>query len=97
MTGTADLLALSDERDAQLGLRKRAYRDGYTEGARGQWSAGYAAAMTDMKRVQLGLVAALDRLGDLERKRWVVRGEVRSRETFGRPHPDDFQGRGSIA
>ena len=31
---------------------------------------------------------------ELERKRWAVRGEPRTRETFGLPHPDDFTGRG---
>jgi hypothetical protein len=92
---TADLLALSDERDTHLMLRDRAYREGYAEGARGQWSAGYAAAMTDMKRVQLDLVATLDLAGDLARRRWVVRGEQRTRETYGQPHPDDYMGRGA--
>ena len=90
---TADLLALSDERDTQLQLRHRAYREGYAEGARGQWSAGYAAAMADMKRVQLGLVDALDLVGDLARRRWTVRGEQRTRDTYGAPHADDYPGR----
>lgn len=29
---------------------------------------------------------------EAELARWTVRGEVRTRETFGRPHPDDFPG-----
>jgi len=27
---------------------------------------------------------------ETDRCRWVVRGEQRTRQTFGRPHPDDF-------
>ncbi len=60
---TADLLSLSHERDVQLELRHRAYREGYMEGSAEQWSAGYAAAVADMKAVQRDLVAAVDRAG----------------------------------
>ena len=49
---TANLLALSDERDVHLALRHRAYREGYMEGSGEQWSAGYAAAVADVKRAQ---------------------------------------------
>ena len=34
---------------------------------------------------------------DLERRRWTLRGEPRTRETFGLPHPDDFPGRREAA
>jgi hypothetical protein len=30
---------------------------------------------------------------EIDRRRWVVRGEQRTRETFGQPHPDDYMGR----
>jgi hypothetical protein len=30
---------------------------------------------------------------DLERRRWTVRGEQRTRETHGQPHPGDYKGR----
>lgn len=56
---TTDLLSLSDERDAQLELRRRAYREGYMEGSGEQWSAGYAAAMADVKRTRRQLVDAI--------------------------------------
>lgn len=29
---------------------------------------------------------------ELERRRWTVRGEQRTQETFGQPHPDDYMG-----
>lgn len=99
---TADLLALSDERDAQLELRHRAYREGYMDGSRDQWSAGYAAAVGDVKAAQHGIVGALWQ----ERNPWhlccracrlrghrngCTRCEERTRETFAAPHPDDYQ------
>jgi hypothetical protein len=48
----SDLLDLSHERDEQIELRKRAFREGYMEGSGEQWSAGYAAAIADVKRFQ---------------------------------------------
>lgn len=61
--GMSDLLALSDERDVQLELRHRAYREGYVEGSGEQWAAGYAAAIADVKRAQHQAVAAVDLAG----------------------------------
>ena len=34
---------------------------------------------------------------EIERKRWTVRGEQRTRETFGQPHPGDYLGRDGAA
>ena len=31
---------------------------------------------------------------EVDRCRWIVRGEERTRATFGQPHPDDFPGAG---
>jgi hypothetical protein len=99
---TADLLSLSDERDMQLELRHRAYREGYLEGSRDQWSAGYAAAVGDMKAAQHAVIPQLQ----LEIQRWhlccrscrlgghrdgCTRCEDGTRETFTRPHPDDYR------
>lgn len=53
------LIALSDERDAQLELRHHAYREGYRDGARDQFSAGYAAAIADVKRTWHEIAAAV--------------------------------------
>jgi hypothetical protein len=92
----ADVLALSDERDVQLELRNRAYRDG--------WEAGHVAGVDDGRQAEASerdrewraIARPIARGGqahaDLERIRWTVRGEVRTRETFGQPHPGDYMG-----
>jgi hypothetical protein len=59
----ADLLQLSDERDAWHELWQRTWRDGYGEAAREQWAAGYAAAITDIKRAQRQMYDAIQRAG----------------------------------
>jgi hypothetical protein len=105
-TLTADsplgLLELSDERDVQLELRLRAFREGYLEGSRDQWSAGYAAAIGDVKAAEHEITARLR----VERSPWHVccgrcrrnghrngctRCQDRTRATFGDPHPDDYE------
>ena len=98
---TMDLLAISAERDAQLELRHRAYREGFADGARDQYSAGYAAAITDVKSAEHDLVGALRQ----DQHPWHVccrrcrlgghqngcgRCEDRTRQTFGARHPDDY-------
>ncbi len=96
------VLSQSDERDAQLELRHRAYREGFMDGGRDQWSAGYAAAVGDIKRAEHGIVGAQRQ----QRHPWhlccrscrlrghrngCTRCEDRTRETFGNPHPDDYR------
>ena len=67
----AELLDRSRERDVQLGLRHRAYREGYMEGGRDQWSAGYTAAVADLKRTQAELVTVLGQAAELAARRRV--------------------------
>lgn len=89
------VLALSDERDRQLELRHQAWREGWRAGladAERQYAAGYAQCAADVKAVHHGLYSELERQNDAERGRWVVRGELRTRRTFGDPHPDDYLG-----
>jgi hypothetical protein len=59
----AQLLALSDERDRQLAARLAACRQGYAAGAAGQFSAGYAAAIADVKAADHAIVGAIRRFG----------------------------------
>jgi hypothetical protein len=95
-------LSQSDERDAQLELRLEAYREGWQDGARDQYSAGYAAAVGDMKSAQHAVLPELQ----LEIRRWHVccrscrlgghrdgctRCEDRTRQTFSNPHSDDYR------
>jgi hypothetical protein len=91
-----DLLALSGERDVQLGLRLRAYRDG--------WKAGHMTGTGDGRQAEAAerdaewnAIARPAARGhpahaEFERQRWALRGERRTRETFAGPHPGDYPG-----
>lgn len=57
------------------------------------WAAGYATAIEQVKAAQHALYNVARDLGRVERGRWWLRGEPRTRATFGQPHPDDFPGR----
>lgn len=109
MTAREELLELSDERDLWerrlLGAERAAYAAGYADGRADErteadraWAAQPAARF----------VHDGPGLAELEARRWHVccrrcRGsghvagcgncEDRTRETFGRPHKDDFTGR----
>ena len=90
----AEILGLSAERDRQLELRLAAWRDGYATAAAqfADWEArGYACAVADVKAAQHALVNHVRGL-PADAGRWVVRGEPRTRRTFGDPHPGDFGG-----
>jgi hypothetical protein len=56
---------------------------------------GYAQCALEIQAAEHGIVAVLTAQADIERRRWRLRGEPRTRETFARPHPDDFTGRGA--
>jgi len=99
----ADVLDLVADLDAEQAYRAvlavEFGRDGYRQG----YSAGWLAAVAQIKRLQHGLVAD----AAIEAARWTVpcrahrmggyaencpRCERRDRETFGLPHVDDFDG-----
>jgi hypothetical protein len=89
---TARTLAESAERDLWDDLVLAAWRDGYRAGAAAEYSRGYQAAIADVKSAEHDLVAYLStRPG--ETVRWALRGEPRTRATFGQPHRDDYPGR----
>jgi hypothetical protein len=58
------------------------------------WSAGYAAAVADIKAAEHALTNHLRGL-PREVERWAVRGEPRTRAEFGKPHPGDYPGKGA--
>lgn len=103
VTDQAAVLALSDERDrwlhARLGFARYAHQRGYTEG----WEAGRRALLEDLATDQRYMLAKLRPVferpdhAQLERRRWILRGEQRTRETFGQPHPDDYPGQDGAA
>jgi hypothetical protein len=92
-----ELLGLSDKRDRQLELRQAAWAEGYRAGAAGQFEAGYAAAIADVKAAQHALYNHLRRWHEAEDGRWIVRGQQRTRKTFGNPHPADYPGKRDAA
>jgi hypothetical protein len=106
----AGWLALSAERDAQLTLRHGYWREGYRLGyaagyAAGGYAAGYEAGRRDeadeRDRAWNAIAAPIARGGpafaELERRRYMLYGEQRTRETFGEPHPADRPGRAAAS
>lgn len=90
------LLELSDERDRWLARSLRMWRAG--------WQAGYAAGLREgredaHRELADAWRAAADPVAhggpdfaEFEQRRWTLRGEPRSRETFRQPHPADYLG-----
>jgi hypothetical protein len=89
----AALLALSHERDLHLARRHAWWREGYRLGAEDGYRQGYERACADMEAAWREAARPVARGGashaELERRRWTVFGEQRTRETFGLPHPAD--------
>src|ERR1017187_9853159 len=98
MTASAVVDALIGEsgaRDLELRAQLGAWRDGYRAGAadaEAQFMAGYAPCASDVKAAQHAIYDHLSREAEAGRWRWAVRGEPRTRETFGQPHTDDHTG-----
>jgi hypothetical protein len=87
------LLALSDERDTQLRLRHGYWAEGWRGGYDYGWKQGYEQACADLEALWHEVAAKVARGGpshaELERRRWTVHGEQRTRDTYGQPHPAD--------
>ena len=93
----AELLDRSRERDLYTARIGQAFRQG--------WEAGHVAGTDDGRQAEAAerdaewnaIARPVARGGtahaELERRRWTVRGEVRTRETYGEPHPGDYMGR----
>lgn len=88
----AELLEHSDERDAWLARLGDEYQLGWKLG----YAAGRAAERLEADREWAAVppqrIRGGDALADVEARRWELRGEIRTRETFGRPHPADHRG-----
>jgi len=69
--------------------RGRAEGEALAELARAE---GYAEAVAEAKAAEHGIYRHLAAQGEADRARWVVRGEARTREAFGAPHPGDYRG-----
>jgi hypothetical protein len=93
MSGQEAMLDLSDERDLWqqwlFDAQRAAYRAGYADGCA---DAQREADRAWSQRLPLTVRDGPDH-AEIEAARWEVRGERRTRETFGYPHPADFPGR----
>lgn len=91
----ASLIGESDDRARQLGRELAAWRDGYRLGfdAGAEVGRGAEAHERDQAHARLARhVLQGEPLDDVEARRWTLRGEQRTRATFGQPHPADYQG-----
>jgi hypothetical protein len=102
-TAVAELLADSDRRAAQLDAQDRAWRQGFERGFDAGVEVGTGAALEEeaqQRREAAGLVrqaTAGPAHAAVMRRRWTVRGEQRTRETFGNSHPADYPGQGGAS
>lgn len=88
------LLELSDERDQwerRLLAAERAAWQAAERAHADDYHVGYIDGLLRRKHLEHDAVEA----GKVYARRWELRGEPRTRETFGRPHRDDFTGRGA--
>lgn len=95
-----DLLDLSDERDQAKDYALEARREGWLAGREDGYRMGRADEARERDQAWNQIARPISRSGpaayaETERRRWTVRGEQRTREDFGREHPDDFKGRGA--
>ena len=87
---------IAAELSHRIAWARASYRHGVEDGVeigRGQALAEEAA----QRREAAGLVRSAIRDAAAGRDRWTLRGEWRTRGTFGQPHCDDFAGRGDAA
>jgi hypothetical protein len=97
----ADLLITSAERDRWRQRIEAAEKGAYLLGRADGYDRGYAARAAELERDWQEIARPIARGGpsysELERRRWMLRGEQRTRGTFGQPHPDDFLPSGDAA
>jgi hypothetical protein len=90
-----ELLAYSDALDAALAEAHAAEVRGYRRGAADGYALGVAdrleAAAADQREIAAIArhIAARPDAAEMERRRWTVRGEPRTRATFAGPHHED--------
>jgi len=94
----AGLIDRSDERD----LYMKRIRQARAEGWRAGWAEGYDKGRADegaeRDRAWNEIARPISRIDPaFMSRRWAVRGQLRSRETFGRAHPGDFKGKEGAA
>jgi hypothetical protein len=79
--------------EAEIRYRQQLAQEAAMAQRERSWSEGYAAAIADVKAAEHGIVAIFRDVAETEARRWTLRGEPRTRATFGQPHQDDYPGR----
>lgn len=101
LQAVAELLDLSTERDLWLLRIRQAWRAAFDLGRQIGRREGRAEAEAEQARAWRTVAGPVAEGGttyaELERRRWTVRGEQRTRETYGQPHPDDYPGQDGAA
>ena len=93
-----ELLALSDERDSWMRQLLAAERDSYRRGLADGIVLGRRLEAAERDRAWNDIARPIARIDPaFMSRRWTVRGEPRTRETFGQPHAGDFKGRKGAA
>ena len=91
----AELLDRSDERDLYMRRIEQAWRDGWQRGDEDGYARGRQDEAADRGRAWNKIARAAVKgptHAELERRRWMVRGEPRTRADFADPHPGDYPG-----
>lgn len=95
----AAVLERSAERELWLRRELAAEVRGYERGRAAGYEEGYAASEREMAQcwheIADPIACGGPSYAELERRRWMLRGEQRTRKTFGQPHADDFLGGGA--
>lgn len=69
------------------------HRDGWQDGSRIGFEAGRAAEGFERDLAWQEMARSVARNGEVMARRWMLRGQPRTRGTFGQPHPADYPGR----
>lgn len=91
----AALIGESDDRARQLARQLAAWREGYERGFTAGVDVGRVAEAHERDQAHARLARHVihgEPLDETEHRRWRLRGETRTRQTFGRPHPADYRG-----
>jgi hypothetical protein len=95
----AELLALSGERDRWAERLGEEFRAGFALGRALGVEEGRRAEARERDSAWNAIARPVARGGvthaEIERVRWAVRGEPRTRAEYGLPHKDDYTGRGA--
>jgi hypothetical protein len=92
----AELLGRSDELDRAYQIGLAWWRWGYRLGLVVGIDRGRRQAEAEQAASWREVAAPIARSsGEVQQRRWTIRGEARTRETFGKPADGDYPGKGA--